>query len=65
MEGYLDLTMYSLLNLKEMQWPDYEINSLSISNYLTYIVFGLCCSAPLILFFYACFRRKKWEEPKF
>ena len=65
MEGYLDLTMFALLNLKEMQWPEYEINCLSVSNYLTYAVFGLCCSAPIFLFLYACFKRKKWEEKNF
>ena len=66
MEAYIDFSLFSMLNIKDIQWPDDGIlTAVTASNYLAYACFGLCCSVPFLLFFIACCNHKKWGNNSF
>mmetsp|Transcript_21094 Transcript_21094/g.28344 ORF Transcript_21094/g.28344 Transcript_21094/m.28344 type:complete len:114 (-) Transcript_21094:666-1007(-) len=48
-----------------MEWPDYEVTSVALSNYLAYGVFGLCASIPILLFILACCKKAKLADESF
>ena len=63
-EAYMDLCLFSAINLVEMEWPE-GIHIVTISNYLTYIAFGLCGALPIVLTIYVCCYKTEWRSKKF
>jgi len=59
MEAYLDFALFSMLNIRSMEWPE-GLLAVSASNYLACICFGLCASVPFILVILAIRKRHQW-----
>lgn len=48
MEGYMDFAMFSLMNLKHLDWSgDFEI--VTASNYLAIILTSLTLALPVLM----------------
>lgn len=64
MEAYIEFTMFSFLNYKEMNWPD-GLGAVKLSNWLAIALVFCTVLLPVFLFFWMCFNRKKWGEKVF
>ena len=57
MEAYLELVLFALLNVSEVDWAYPGLKSIRASNYSSYVILGLCCTLPLLLLGLAyCYR---------
>ena len=64
MEGYLDFTLMSLLNIREIFWQE-NLLSVTICNYFAIVMTCLCGLIPIILFIYLDSNIKSWNEKEF
>ena len=64
MEAYLDLCLFAMLNISEIQWPENQ-PTVTTSNYIAYIVLTLCCVGPIVLCLIVWCYRKNLNEPTF
>ena len=64
MEAYLDFALFSMLNISEIQWPEGQV-IVAISNYLSYVLLGLCGFIPTILCIFACAKRQQTNNNAF
>lgn len=64
MEAYIEFTMFSFLNYKEMIWPD-GLEAVKLSNWLAIALVICTVILPVFLFFWMCFNRKNWGEEVF
>ena len=64
MEAYLDVCLFTTINMVEMDWPE-GIHIVTVSNWLTYVSFGFCAILPILMSIYLCVNRKKWHGELF
>ena len=64
MTAYLDFTLFSLLNLQAMEWPD-GLQTVKTSNVLAYTACGLCLSIPFLLLIHSIRKRQQWQNENF
>ena len=64
MESYLNLCLFSLLNLYEMRW-DLEFEAIKTSNVISILVFMSTLIVPVVLFVYFIRNRSRWEDEVF
>lgn len=63
-EAYLNLTLFSLLNMEEVAWPPGQ-DAVTISNYFAYIFLGLCFVIPIVLAVFFCRTQDAWATSSF
>ena len=64
MEGYMDIVLFSLMNLQSVEWSG-VFWSVDLSNCLAAILTAIFCSLPIyFIFFYAC-NMRKWNDDLF
>ena len=63
MEAYLTLCLFSLLNVKEIDWPGFAVTE--FSNTFSFIVLPILLIVPIILFVYYFRKRENWSEDEF
>ena len=64
MECYLDFTLMSLLNLREMFWQE-NLMAVTICNWFAIVMTVLCFVIPIILFVYLDRNIKSWTDKEF
>lgn len=64
MEGYLDFTLMSLLNLRDIFWDD-SLISVTICNYFAIVMMSLCVIIPVVLFLYLDCNISRWSDDEF
>lgn len=63
-EAFLDLVLFSLLNIVEMEWPK-SLDAVSISNFTACAFFFLCIMMPIVLLVHAYRSRNKWQDDSY
>ena len=64
METYLNMCLFSLLNLKEIRW-DLGFPAVKTSNLLSILIFTQALVVPVIMFVYYIRNRDRWEDEDF
>ena len=64
MEGYIDLTLFAMLNINEIFWNE-DIKAVSVCNWISIIILGLSMAMPLIMLIYIACRRSKLHTALF
>ena len=54
-EAYLDLVLFSLLNITSIYWPD-GLEFVLSSNWMSYVIYTLCVIIPLVLLAFMCYK---------
>ena len=63
MEGYLDFCLFSLINLKELEWTPFI--AITISNYMAIFITVLVCGFPIFACFWYLYKMNSWDDPEF
>mmetsp|Transcript_20920 Transcript_20920/g.28177 ORF Transcript_20920/g.28177 Transcript_20920/m.28177 type:complete len:315 (-) Transcript_20920:320-1264(-) len=64
MLAYLNLCLFSLLNISEMRWID-GIKAQAASNVISIMIFASTIIVPIVLLAYYWFKRDKWTDEAF
>ena len=64
MEGYMDFTLFALLNIKEMDWED-DFFVVKASNYLAIVFLVVSILLPIGMCFFWAWNAQKWNRDEF
>ena len=64
MEGYIDICLFAMLNIKEIFWNE-DIQIVTISNWISIVMLGLCVLMPIVLLLFLLCKRKVWDSDDF
>ena len=64
METYLNLCLFSLINLKEIRW-DVGFPAVKTSNFFSFLIFTQALVVPFVIFSYYIRNRDRWEDEDF
>ena len=64
MESYLNLCLFSLVNLEEMHW-DNDFEAIRFSNVVSILIFLTCLTIPPIMLAWFWVNRAKWRDEDF
>lgn len=63
MEGYLDLCLFAMINIKELEWK--PLLAVTISNYLAIFITTLVCLYPVIGLIWYVYKVDSWSDEEF
>ena len=63
-EGYMDLTLMALLNVKDLDWSG-EHNAVTVSNVLALVITVLACTLPIFFVTFIALKLKSLNDEKF
>lgn len=63
MEGYLDICLFSLINMKNLDWT--PIIAITISNYIAIFLTLVVCGFPIFACFWYLYKMNSWDDPDF
>mmetsp|Transcript_9178 Transcript_9178/g.12508 ORF Transcript_9178/g.12508 Transcript_9178/m.12508 type:complete len:83 (-) Transcript_9178:945-1193(-) len=65
MEAYLNLALFSLMNISEIDWELEALPAVRASNILSITIFSLTVIVPIGLLLYYCMNRHRWQDDSF
>ena len=63
MEGYLDLCLFSLINIKNLKWTPFI--AVTMSNYASIFIMVLVCGFPIFACFWYLYKMNSWGDDDF
>ena len=64
MEGYMDILLMALINIKYLDWSD-GFFIVMASNWMSFIMLGLCIGIPILLVIAYARNYSNWKEKEF
>ena len=65
MEGYMDIFLLCLMNLKHLDWGDEDILVVTTSNWISILLVAFLVLAPISLIILFAFNVQNWKKEEF